>query len=270
MWASSHRDASRRKSIPGRTLRTCIRDQKSHIGRTAAFRYGTSRLIGPLIHPAMFPLVLLTAILALLAGALPASAQGKAPDAPDRPTGTAIFVGGVDLEWNVVPGADSYDVQLYRNGQWIDLPGNGVEIAFYGAGAIISELDPHSTLWFQVRARNAHGSSDWSEYNQMNATSEFSRGRQPRPGNVPASGVPDISGDGAKSERRSQRVRLALGTKTVSTECNSGFNGCPMTELRTRTSRVRQTPRTPSWQPTRARPSRSGLPLPIEPGTQSR
>ena len=79
------------------------------------------------------------------------------PDAPDQPIATAVFVGGVDLEWNDVPGADSYDVQLYRNGQWIDLPGEGVEIAFYGAGAIISGLDPNSTLWFQVRAKNAHG-----------------------------------------------------------------------------------------------------------------
>ena len=77
--------------------------------------------------------------------------QGSAPDTPDRPVGTAVFVGGVDLEWNDVPGADSYDVQLFRNGQWMDLPGDGVEIAFYGAGAIISELDPGSTHWFQVR-----------------------------------------------------------------------------------------------------------------------
>ena len=96
------------------------------------------------------------------AGAPASSAQGSAPDTPDQPTGAAVFIGGVDLEWNDVPEADSYDVQLYRNGQWIDLPGNGVEIAFYGAGAIISGLDPGSSLWFQVRAKNARGSSDWS------------------------------------------------------------------------------------------------------------
>ena len=70
-----------------------------------------------------------------------------APRTPrTQPTGAAVFIGGVDLEWNDVPEADSYDVQLYRNGQWIDLPGNGVEIAFYGAGAIISGLDPGSSL----------------------------------------------------------------------------------------------------------------------------
>ena len=84
------------------------------------------------------------------------------PGVPDQPEGTAVFVGGVDLEWNDVPGADSYAVQLGQGGQSIDLPGDGVEVAFYGAGAIISGLDPEASLWFQVRAANAHGVSDWS------------------------------------------------------------------------------------------------------------
>ena len=116
------------------------------------------------------------------------------PDAPDQPIATAVFVAGVDLEWNDVPGADSYDVQLYRNGQWIDLPGEGVEIAFYGAGAIISGLDPDSTLWFQVRAENAHGSSDWSNFSSVASTNQFKLGRRARPDNVPASGAPVING----------------------------------------------------------------------------
>ena len=120
--------------------------------------------------------------------------QGSAPDAPDLPIGTAVFVGGVDLEWNEVPVADSYDVQLYQNGQWIDLPGDGVEIAFYGAGAIISGLDPSLTLWFQVRARNAHGSSDWSDFSSMSSTNQFTLGKRARPANVTASGAPVING----------------------------------------------------------------------------
>ena len=119
---------------------------------------------------------------------------GSAPDTPDRPVGTAVFVGGVDLEWNDVPGADFYDVQLFRNGQWMDLPGDGVEIAFYGAGAIISELDPGSTHWFQVRARNAHSSSDWSDFRQVGSTNQDPLGKQARPDNVTASGAPVING----------------------------------------------------------------------------
>ena len=120
--------------------------------------------------------------------------QGSAPDAPDRPVGTGVFVGAVDLEWNDVPGADSYDVQFFRNGQWMDLPGDGVEIAFYGAGAIISELDPGSSHWFQVRAGNAHGSSDWSDFRQVGSTNQTTSGKRARPDNVTAGGAPVITG----------------------------------------------------------------------------
>ena len=150
--------------------------------------------------PAMVTLVLVTVLAVLVAGASAVSAQGTVPDAPDLPIGTAVFAGGVDLEWNDVPGADSYDVQLYRNGQWIDLPGDGVEIAFYGAGAIISELDPDSTLWFRVRAKNAHGSSDWSDFSSMASTNQFKLGRRDRPANVPASGAPVINGTAQAGE----------------------------------------------------------------------
>ena len=116
------------------------------------------------------------------------------PDAPDQPEGTAVFVGGVDLEWNDVPGAESYDLQQYRGGQWTGLPADGVEIAFYGAGAIISGLDPEASLWFRVRAANAHGVSDWSALLYMNSTSQFKLGRQARPDNEPASGAPVVHG----------------------------------------------------------------------------
>ena len=144
--------------------------------------------------PVIATLVLLMVLAALVAGASAVSAQGTVPDAPDQPIGTVVFVGGVDLEWNEVPVADSYDVQLYQNGQWIDLPGDGVEIAFYGAGAVISGLDPNSTLWFHVRAKDAHGSSDWSNVNSVASTNQFRLGRRARPDNVPASGAPLING----------------------------------------------------------------------------
>ena len=145
--------------------------------------------------PAIVTLVLLTVLGALVSGASAVSAQGTVPDAPDQPVGTAVFVGGVDLEWNDVPGADSYGVQMYRNGQWTDLPGDSIEIAFYGAGAIISELEPEgSSYWFRVRARSVHGFSEWSDFNFMASTNESKSGRRARPDNVPASGTPVISG----------------------------------------------------------------------------
>ena len=127
-------------------------------------------------------------------GASAVSAQGSAPGIPDKPTGTAIFIGGVDLEWNDVPGADFYDVQLFRNEQWMDPPGNGVEIAFYGAGAIVSELDPGSSYTFHVRAGNAGGSSDWSDYLLMNSTNQSVSGRRARPANLAASGAVVVNG----------------------------------------------------------------------------
>ena len=157
------------------------------------------------IHTSIWPrghfiwaVVILASLAIVVGSAWPTSlaAQNQpSPDTPDRPTGTAVFVGGVDLEWNEVSGAESYEVQLYRNARWNDLPGDGVDIAFYGAGAIISGLNHTGfSYYFQVRANNAYGTSDWSEYLLMSSTSEYTSGKRDRPGNVPATGAPTVSG----------------------------------------------------------------------------
>ena len=194
-------------------------------------------VVNPFRHPSPWSLspggrwpwrlVLLAALLAaLLSGALysggVALAQGSAPGTPAQPNGTAVFIGGVDLEWNEVPGAESYDVQLYRNGQWIDLPGDGIEIAFYGAGAIISELNHEgSSYWFQVRAKNVHGSSDWSDFNWMAPTAFHDLGERARPDNVSASGAPVIDGTAQVGE-----------TLTASTTGIEDENGLDRVEFR--------------------------------------
>ena len=116
------------------------------------------------------------------------------PPAPAQPSGVVIFAGGVDLSWPAATGAEAYEVQTWRGGGWLDLPGDGVEIAFYGAGAIISGLDPQSSLWFRLRAANAEGVSAWSPMLLMNATSEYELGRRDRPANLPATGAPLIQG----------------------------------------------------------------------------
>ena len=140
----------------------------------------------------------------LLAGALPASAQGaepqRVPDAPDKPTGQAIYAGMVDLEWDDLPDATSYDVQFFQNGAWLDLPGNGIEIAFYGAGAILRNLPEEGVYYFQVRARNALGPSAWSEYLFMQATTVHNWDDVPEPTNTAATGAPTISGKAEVSE----------------------------------------------------------------------
>ena len=115
------------------------------------------------------------------------------PQTPLRPEATVIFAGGVDLSWAETPGADTYEVQTWRSG-WLDLPGDGVEIGFYGAGAIISGLDPQSSLWFRLRAVNEEGVSDWSPMLLHNATREYTLGDHERPENEAATGAPLIAG----------------------------------------------------------------------------
>ena len=144
-------------------------------------------------------LLALTALALMTLGPLPASAQADEPPeppvVPDRPTATAIHEGTVDLEWNDVPGAASYDVQAFRS-DWFDLPGNGVGIAFYGPGAIIRDLIPESRYYFRVRANNALGSSEWSEHRLVDPTGgDFGNwDGVPEPTNRRATGAPTISG----------------------------------------------------------------------------
>ena len=161
-------------------------------------------ILAPLDRPCTDPGALCTADgRSLTAGpalVVPGPTADNPPGVPDQLAGTAVFIGGVDLEWNDVPGADSYDVQLGRGGQWIDLPADGVEVAFYGAGAIISGLDPEATLWFQVRAANGHGVSDWSATLALSSTSQFKKGRKAMPDNKPASGAPVVHGTAQAGE----------------------------------------------------------------------
>ena len=154
---------------------------------------------GSLALRAVVGLLALIGIALMLLGPLPASAQADGPqagpDVPDRPTATAIYEGMVDLEWNDVLGAASYDVQAFYS-DWFDLPGDGIEIAFYGPGAIIRGLVPESRYYFRVRASNSLGSSDWSEHPLVNPTGgDFGNWDDvPEPTNSTATGAPTISG----------------------------------------------------------------------------
>ena len=154
---------------------------------------------GRLALRAAIGLLALIGFAILVQGPLPASAQADEPqaipDVPDKPTATAIYEGMVDLEWNDVPGATSYDVQAFYS-DWFDLPGNGTEIAFYGPGAIIKGLTPESRYYFRVRAKNSLGSSEWSEHLLVNPTGgDFGNWDDvPEPTNSTATGVPTISG----------------------------------------------------------------------------
>ena len=117
------------------------------------------------------------------------------PAFPCQTRGAALWAGVVDLEWDEVPAADGYEVQYYRFSKWIDLPGNGIEIAYYGAGAVVKGL-PHSTSYeFRVRAVNSHGASEWSDSWSLPQTGDLGAwAGVPELVNSAATGTPTISG----------------------------------------------------------------------------
>ncbi len=150
---------------------------------------------------------MLVGSLLLLAGAPFTSAQtgeaGSVPDTPNQPSGSAIWAGIVDIHWNEVAGADSYDVQYFHISSWIDLPSadEDIDIAFYGAGAVVRGLSHSSTSTFQVRAVNSHGASEWSQHGWLRQTDRPSAwANVPEPANVPATGKPRFSGSLAVGE----------------------------------------------------------------------
>ena len=163
--------------------------------------------------------LLTLAWIGLLSGTLPMLAQGgepsEAPATPDKPAGEAVYQGIVDLEWKDMPEAESYEVQIFQN-EWFTLPGKSVEIAFYGAGAIVRNLDPEDLYYFRVRARNSAGSSEWSDYLQLPGTSTQDWDDVPEPTSSPATGAPAISG--------SAQVGEVLTASTLAIEDKNGLD----------------------------------------------
>ena len=91
-------------------------------------------------------------------------APSSPPDVPDTPTGEVIGRGQVKLDWNDVAGAAFYQVRYWDDTEWVELPTDEIAIVIDGSGATISKLPNGSFLYFSVRAGNAAGLSDWSEY----------------------------------------------------------------------------------------------------------
>ena len=120
--------------------------------------------------------------------------------------------GMVQLDWQDIEDAGWYVVQYYhvKGGEWLDLPAAGVDIAFHGSSAVVSNL--HGLSWLRVRAMSCAGESEWSQIEQLFGTNasdwegvpvpEVAEGDQiepcdedvDTPDNSPATGVPTISG----------------------------------------------------------------------------
>ena len=146
-----------------------------------------------------------------------ARAQGGPPERPNKPTGSALWVGMVTIEWNEVSGADSYDVQYFDGSQWADLPANGIEIVFYGAGAVVRGLSSSASFTFRVRAVNSQGASAWSDFNWVRQTDGPRAWEDvPEPTNIVATGAPTISG--------TMRVPKALTAGTSGISDDNGLD----------------------------------------------
>ena len=120
----------------------------------------------------------------------------------------------VRLDWQDIEDAGWYVVQYYHldggSGEWVDLPAEGVDIAFHGSSAVVSNL--HGLSWLRVRAMSCAGASEWSQIEQSFGTNasdwegvpvpEVEEGDEiepcdedpDTPDNSPATGAPTISG----------------------------------------------------------------------------
>ena len=120
--------------------------------------------------------------------------------------------GMVQLDWEDIEEAGWYVVQHYhvKDGEWLDLPALGVDIAFHGSSAVVSNL--HGLSWLRVRAMSCAGASEWSQIEQLFGTNASDWEGVPVPDveegdeieacpedadtsdNSPATGAPTISG----------------------------------------------------------------------------
>ena len=120
--------------------------------------------------------------------------------------------GMVQLDWQDIEDAGWYVVQYYHleDGEWLDLPAEGVDIAFHGSSAVVSNL--HGLSWLRVGAASCDGASEWSQIEELYGTNasdwkgvpvpEVAEGDEiepcsedaDTPDNSPATGAPTISG----------------------------------------------------------------------------
>ena len=126
--------------------------------------------------------------------------------------------GMVQLDWEDIEDAGWYVVQYYhvKGEEWLDLPAEGVDIAFHGSSAVVSNL--HGLSWLRVRAMSCVGASEWSQIEQSFGTKasdwegvpvpEVAEGDEiepcpedaATPDNSPATGAPTISGTAQAGE----------------------------------------------------------------------
>ena len=130
------------------------------------------------------------------------------PVSPDFPTGSVTGVGSVALDWNDVPGADSYMVGLWTINFWSRLPWNDVTVQYSGSSAQIDNLPNYDIYNLRIRAINSAGNSRWSGFAVIeNDTS-----------NLPtATPIPTATPDAAPTATPTATVTLAATTTPMAT-----------------------------------------------------
>ncbi len=94
----------------------------------------------------------------------PAAAQQAVPDQPEGLTGRLLHYLVVGLDWDDAEGATSYRAQYWDttgdSPAWAEAP----EAEYDGSSAVVSGLPDQRFYYFQVRAVNGAGASEWSDF----------------------------------------------------------------------------------------------------------
>ena len=140
--------------------------------------------------------------------------DGEAPDTPFAPTVTALSSTSLQVNWdapeNVGPPITDYDYryQAVTDSSWTEVTNTTITVTT----VTVDGLTPSTSYDVEVRAKNAEGTSDWS--NPGNGAT-----------NAPGANNPPVFSDGA-SATRSVSVNAATGTPigdpVTATDADSG------------------------------------------------
>ena len=100
----------------------------------------------------------------MLFGGSPAAAQQAVPDKPEGLTGKLLDYLVVGLDWDDAEGATSYQAQYWDTTGDSPAWAEAAEAEYDGSSAVISGLPDQRYYYFQVRAVNDAGASEWSDF----------------------------------------------------------------------------------------------------------
>ena len=109
-------------------------------------------------------LAVLAAAALIFSSSSVANAQQGVPDKPEGLTGRLLQFGSAELDWKDIQDAETYEAQYWDNTDasnnfWADPP----SVEYDGSSAVLSGLPDQHVFYFQVRARNSVGPSEWSD-----------------------------------------------------------------------------------------------------------